>query len=98
MIISYLLYEIFKVQMGCYPSIKSVLKEDYFFIKALEGRTPDYPSEKLLSLKYHNSHDNFGVAVCRANLSANVGLLTSIINGLPARETRQLSHQALRLQ
>ena len=63
MIISYLLDEIFKVQMGCYPSIKSVLKEDYFFIKALDGRTPDYPSEKLLSLKYHNSHDTLGVAV-----------------------------------
>ena len=34
---------------------------------------------------------------CRANLSANVGLLNSI-NGLTARETRQLAHQALRLQ
>ena len=62
-IISYYWMRLFKVQMGCYPSIKSVLKEDYFFAKALDGRTPDYPSEKLLSLKYHNSHDTLGVAV-----------------------------------
>ena len=43
-----LLDEIFKVQMGCYPSIKSVLKEDYFCSKVLDERAPVYPSEKLL--------------------------------------------------
>ena len=44
---------------GSYPSIKSALKEDSLCLKKkiLDGRAPDYLSEKLLSLKYHKSHD-----------------------------------------